>query len=196
MVIGLTNLVFWGSSGGGFNNLFFNLNQQGIFSFALPVLLIFVLLFGILEKTSFFDNKAINGIIAGTIALLSMQFGYVSYFFANIFPQLSVALIVILVAILLLGSFFDFGNKNVKVIFGILIGVAFLMILGNSFSFMNFYGSWGFGYFGYWLEDNLGTILIVGLMVFLFYWMFKKKRDDKKNGSGAGPSGDPRFWNL
>lgn len=102
-----TVLAWYGSYGGGaMGNMLSSWEQYGFFSYILPFLLIFSLVFGILEKTKIFeDNKSLNGIIALVVGLMALQFGSVSQFFAEIFPRLGVALAIILVLMILLGIF-------------------------------------------------------------------------------------------
>ncbi|MEK6827230.1 MAG: hypothetical protein AABX99_01980 [Nanoarchaeota archaeon] len=71
--------------------------QAGFFSYLLPFLLIFALIFGILLKLNIFkDNKMVNGIIALSVSLMSLQFGFVPDFFSQIFPRVGVGLAIIL----------------------------------------------------------------------------------------------------
>ena len=60
--------------------------QAGFFSYLLPFLLIFALVFGILTRVKIFkDNKVVNGIIALAVALMALQFNFVPQFFSQIF---------------------------------------------------------------------------------------------------------------
>jgi len=59
----------------------------GIFAYALPFLMIFAMVFGILNKTSLLgDNKGVQATIALAMGLLALQFDYVTNFYATIFP--------------------------------------------------------------------------------------------------------------
>jgi len=99
-------------SSGGFGNLLDKLDQLGFFRYAIPFLLIFALVFGILTKIKLFkDNKAINAIIALAVSLMTLQVELVSTFFAEIFPRLGIGLGVILIILILAGLFFDFNNN-------------------------------------------------------------------------------------
>jgi hypothetical protein len=91
------------------------LNQwaaYGMFDYVLPFLLIFATVFGILVTVNIFkDQKAVDAIIAVSIALLALQFGKVPLFFSHVFPNMGVALAVILVVIILAGFFIDPGRS-------------------------------------------------------------------------------------
>lgn len=76
----------------------------GIFAYVLPFLLIFAVVFGILEKAHILGkNRAVHATIAVTTGLLSLQFDYVSEFFAGIFPYAGIGIAVLLVAVILIG---------------------------------------------------------------------------------------------
>lgn len=101
-----------GFYGGDFGTLLLQWEQMGVFSFILPFLLIFSLIYGVLSKMNLFGdptNKSINAIISLSVALMSLQFGVVSVFFSNILPLLGVALGGVLVFLILIGLF---GNPN------------------------------------------------------------------------------------
>jgi|WetSurMetagenome_2_1015567.scaffolds.fasta_scaffold42880_3 hypothetical protein len=99
--------------------------EAGFFSYLLPFLLIFALVFGILTKVNIFkDNKAVNGIIALAVALMSLQFSFVSEFFAQIFPRLGVGLAIILAILILVGLFMDPASNAVNYI---LLGIGVIV---------------------------------------------------------------------
>ena len=80
--------------------LFAQWEAAGIFAYALPFLLIFAILFGILSKINIFGskdnpNKGVNAIISLAVAFMSLQFNLVSTFFADLFPRFGIALSVI-----------------------------------------------------------------------------------------------------
>ena len=86
--------------------------SAGIFEYILPFLLIFAVVFGILEaaKIGFTKERKLNVIIALVVGLLSV--GYTSrmnfsvgQFLSEIFPRLGVGLAVLLVILILVGVF-------------------------------------------------------------------------------------------
>ena len=148
------------------------LNQwdaMGIFSYALPFLLLFAVVFGILEKSKIFakdgtSNKGVDAIIALAIALLSLQFDFVSTFFATIFPRFGVGIAIFLVLILLAGLFYKEQNDR-KTFFtiGMIIAAAVILWAITSWNF------WGdpFG-ISWWFEEYfwaivIGILIIVGI---------------------------------
>ena len=110
--------------------------QHWIFTkFALPFLLIFFIVFAVLEKTKIFgdEKKQLNALISFIIALIFVGAIYPKIVVANLILFLTVALVVVFVVLLLWG--FVFGDikegfkpdKWMKLVLGILIVVAVLI---------------------------------------------------------------------
>ncbi len=95
----------------------------------LPFLLVFTLIFAILDKTKILgERRQINAIIAFVIGLLLIAFPYPRDIIVGLMPLLAVMAVVILVFMILYG-FASTGkeftmNKYLKIAFGILIGLA------------------------------------------------------------------------
>ena len=78
--------------------------QHEIFTrFALPFLLMFFVVFAVLEKTKLFgeDKKQLNALIAFVIGLIFVSAVYPTLVVSNLILFLTVALIVVFVALLL-----------------------------------------------------------------------------------------------
>jgi hypothetical protein len=141
------------SSGGVVGDLLSKWEEAGFFQYILPFLLIFALVFGILTKVNVFkDNKAVNGIIALAVALMSLQFSFVSDFFAQIFPRLGVGLAVILGVLILLGLFTDPESNWMNYVLLGIAAVVFIVVLIQSS------GESGFNT-GEWFQENLTWII-------------------------------------
>jgi len=159
--------------GGGIGDLFNYWEQAGVFSYLLPLLLIFCLVFVILSRIKIFeDNKAVNGIIALVVGLLAMQFDMVPFFFAEIFPRVGVGLSIILAILILVGLFLD-PNQNFQMwgLFGVGV-IIFLAVLINTFEF-----TWG--YYLYYLLDLqvLSWVALFAIIGIVAAAMSKKKMD-------------------
>lgn len=110
--------------------------QHWIFTrFAFPFLLIFFIVFAVLEKTKILgeDKKQLNAIIAFVIGLIFVGVAYPTEVVGNLILFLSVALVVMFVALLLWG--FVAGDIKegfkpagwMKIVLGILISIAVII---------------------------------------------------------------------
>ncbi|MFA5953669.1 MAG: hypothetical protein WC812_03685 [Candidatus Pacearchaeota archaeon] len=166
-------LAFYSSYGGGaIGNLFFQWQQAGVFSYVLPFLLIFALVFGILSTINIFgtNSKGISAIIAVAVGLMALQFDFVPTFFAEIFPRLGVGLAIILGFIILFGLFAwtKQGNETAMarwfrgmmiVVVLATVVIVVLSSLGNSYSWYGGNNAWS------WVRYNWPTVL--GVVLFL-----------------------------
>ena len=59
----------------------------------------------------FKETKAINAVIALSVSLLSLQFSFVSVFFAEIFPKVGVGMIIILLLLVFTGMFMNTNDR-------------------------------------------------------------------------------------
>jgi hypothetical protein len=163
-------LASYGAFGGGtLGDLFAQWEAAGIFAYALPFLLIFALIYGLLMKLNIFatektDNRGINVIIALAVSFMALQFNMVSMFFAEIFPRLGVALSIILAILILGGLFMPTNKKNnwfmvaLTIIVFIIIGV----VVYNSLAVFGWsIGGAGLSYF--W--NRYGSIVIFAIII-------------------------------
>lgn len=95
----------------------------------LPFLLVFTLIFAVLQKTKVLGDgkKQIDAIVSLVIALIFVAFGQTTDIVVKMIPILGVALVVILMFMILLGSLYEPGNFKIegwlKIVVGILIGI-------------------------------------------------------------------------
>jgi len=185
-------LASYGSfSGGALGDLFAQWEAAGIFTYALPFLLIFALVFGLLSKLNIFatkagdSNKGINVIIALSVAFMSLQFNMVSLFFSEIFPRFGVALSIILV-ILILGGLFMPTNKENNWFMVALAVVVFIIIGTVIYNSLDVFG-WSLGGPGlsyFW--SKYGALIIFAIIIIAVIAMTTMKKDANK----------PRMSNL
>ena len=145
----------------------------GIFFYVLPFLLIFALVFAILQKINILgprgadgkgeDNRGINAIIALAIALMSLQFDAVPLFFQTIFPKVGIALSIILSAMILVGLFGDFHKRTgTTLIMWTIGGVAFIIILLQTFQDYNW---WTGSFWQYNMSAIVAGIIVIILVM-------------------------------
>jgi hypothetical protein len=119
--------------GGAFGNLLAQWEQFGVFAYLLPFLIIFSLIFVILNGIKIFnENRAVNAILALAVSLMALQFNFVPVFFSEIFPRLGVGLAIILVTIILLALFIDVTKPGIMYpLLGVGV-IILIVILYNS----------------------------------------------------------------
>jgi hypothetical protein len=164
MIGQILTLQFGAFYGGSVGTLLSYWEQAGFFSYVLPFLLIFALVFGILTKIKIFDNRIVNGILAFVVGLLALQFDFVPVFFSEIFPRVGVGLAIILALIILAGLFFDPQSKFVNYSLLAVGVVIFLVVLFQTFQ-------WVWWSPGFWLYDLLynwsGILSIILFLVIM-----------------------------
>jgi len=133
--------------------------QIGVFAYVIPALLIFAIIFGILQKSKILGAKrGIDAIIAMAAALLSLQMDFISSFFTELFPRFGVGLAVFLVMIIFVGLFMKErkegeGNKAFYIIAFIIVFAVLLWTFGN-------WQTWGGFGLGSFLEDNFWLVFL------------------------------------
>ena len=138
----------------------------GVFAYILPFLMIFAVVFGILDKSKILGkNKGVHVTLALAIGLLALQFDYVSNFFATIFPYAGIGIAVLLVAVILMGLLGDDETKK-WLYFG-LGAVIFVVILLYTFYDFNWIG----GYVG--SSDWIPGVIFLAGFVALVIWLIK-----------------------
>lgn len=138
-------------------------NEIGVFSYVIPFLLIFAVVFAILKKTKILgdENDGILAIISVALGLLSLQFDFVSVFYADIFPKFGIGLSIFLVLIIFLGFFTpkEDKDKGKHSWIGYVIGIGVVIWALNS------WGDWiGYG-FGGWFQEYFWSLIILGAII-------------------------------
>jgi hypothetical protein len=157
------------------------LNRQSFFSYVIPFLLIFAVVYAILERSRLFaivkkatvrdkdgvitdqgefeSNKSISAVIAVAVALLALQFDMVSIFFANIFPKFGVGLAVFLVLVIALGFFYPNENdgKSPMRWIGWLVGIGVVLWAISNWGTIN---SDAFS-LGYFFEEYFWAFIVL-----------------------------------
>lgn len=158
-------LASYGFGGTGFADFLYALEQADFFSLVLPFLLIFALIYGILSKIKIFeDNKAVNGIIALVVGLMSLQFGFVSQIFPELFSRTGVGLAILLVVIILGGMFLPKSGWANYTMLG--IGAVVLIIVLVQTAGVVGWGAGNWFYYNWHLVAGVIVILvIIGIIV-------------------------------
>ncbi|VVB80735.1 Uncharacterised protein [uncultured archaeon] len=158
-------------------------NDVGFFSYVLPFLLIFAVIFAILQKTKIFGDskdqanvKSINAIVAVSIALLSLLNDYVSTFFATLFPRFGIVVGIFIVILILLGFFYTpkaDGTGGIPSWIGWVLLVVVLYWAIDQWSLISGIGFGGTYTLQWFVDQYLWGVLILGGVGFLIYKMMK-----------------------
>jgi hypothetical protein len=156
--------------------------QHGVFSVLIPFVLIFAVVFAILERTKVLGEKpAINAIIAIAIGLLSLQMDLVrKLFYAQFFSNFGTGLIILLGLLILAGLFITTEEgieKAYKITGSIVAIIIFLTILLNSAKNVGAAGIWSFGGTGaMWIS--------LAILLFIVIWLITSTASEKSEGKG------------
>ena len=185
MLGGIISLASYGYYGGTIGSMLSQWEQMGIFSYILPFLLIFALIFGLLVKINIFGskdkpNRTVDAIIALAVSLMSLQFDFVPRFFAEVFPRLGVGLAILLIAIILLGLFTTQKTWMTYTFFGI-AAIIFVVIIIQTSGAIGWSTS---GWLGsiYWPNFLYPIIFIVVIAVVIGSSIPKKPNQDTSSG--------------
>ena len=157
---------FGGFYGGGVGNLLSYWEQAGVFSYVLPFLLIFALVFGILGQIKLFEqNRAVNGIIALVVGLLALQFDFVPIFFSEIFPRLGIGLAILLIFLILVGMFISPTERWMNYVLLGVGAIIFLVVLVQTGGRLGFQSAFFWQSYGSVIIGVLIILIILGVIV-------------------------------
>lgn len=155
-------------------------SNLGFFNYVLPFLLIFAIVFGMLQKMKPFEikeepkqTKMINALIAVVVGLITIQFSAVPKFFSVAFPKFGMALSILLIGALLMAM-----TQGSRIKFVMFIS---LIVLGGIFAI----GQTLVPYLGYNFLDYEQYLIFPALIIGAIVWMVwssgrKKEKSPKK----------------
>ena len=121
----------------------------GVFNYLLPFLLMFAIVFGILQYLKIFgDNRMVHVVIAFVVGLLAIRWtqgGMLNRFYEELFPRLGIGVTVLLLIIILVGLFIPeeevgywmYGLGAIGVAIAVVVLVQTFGILGWSYGVIN-----------------------------------------------------------
>lgn len=167
------------------------LKDFGFFDIVLPFLLVFTVVFAVLEKTEIFgkDKKNINSMIAFVIGLLFVAVTEVVEVVQEALPHISVLLIVLMSFMMLVGFFISnedgkhFFDKNPALKWILII----VVMVGTTIIFLDAIGWWD----NIWDDagdffDSTTGVSIIFLAIIVFAVMFIARDRDNKGDKGGG----------
>jgi len=139
----------------------------GVFSVILPLILIFAVVFAILQRSKILGAKTgIDAVVSLAVAALALQTNFVATFFRELFPRAAMGLSVLLVMIIIFGLLI-IGEREKGKAFTAFASVAaliiFITVLAQTYS--------GYSWFSgrVWWEENkgwvIGLIALIGIFL-------------------------------
>jgi hypothetical protein len=148
------------------------LKDFGLFDVILPFLLVFAVVFAVLEKTSILgkDKKNLNSIVALVLGLLTIAANKVIMALTNALPNIVLMIIISLSFLLMIGIFLKEGDLDLEEKHsGWYKAFSFVMLIGVIFIFL---GAWvtdsGISVLSYifaYMNSNFGGDLIGGIVL-------------------------------
>ncbi len=160
----------------GFREIIAQWAQFGVFDILLPILLIFAVVFAILEKINLLKNQGVHLIIALVIGIYTISNPIISGFFLYLFSNLALGVAILLCLIVLLGIAIKPGGGTWKGIFTIGGIFIFLIVLAKSGAFQMLFGQ----NIGYWIQINSAILLLVLFIVLGVVFVLKGVKQEKE----------------
>lgn len=141
----------------------------GFFSIALPFILVFTIIYGMLVKTEIFDKKSVNAIIAASGGLVATAFGY----YTNCLSIFVIASVISITGIFILYigvGFFTKETKKATIFAGAIVLITFYISFTtfNQCKLFSFNPSWPV-----WI-----LLIIIGGLIF---WILHDQKDSNKD---------------
>ncbi|PIN77233.1 hypothetical protein COV15_02710 [Candidatus Woesearchaeota archaeon CG10_big_fil_rev_8_21_14_0_10_34_12] len=149
---------------------------SGIFrDYILPFLLVFTLLFAILEKSKILGDgkKQINAIVSLVIALLTVSFSYATGIIVKMMPFLAVVGVIILVFMILFGLFIS-GKEGFEMPKWMKGALSAVIVIAGILFIIWATGQWDalFGSFSssptFWMNALFIVVIIAAIVIVLF----------------------------
>lgn len=182
-----------------FYNMFSDLEAMGLFDIVLPFLLVFTIIFAIINRTKILgDRKGIDVVVSFVIALLAVRSEFFVELMKSFLPNVAMFMVVILMFLLMLGTFAGQNKEWTGIFWGIGAVISFIFIL---FALLFDYTA-GYVNFPNWLRDlfysiddrTKSIILFLAVLVIVLWFLTRDKAQTgeslfEKLMKGPGGSG-------
>jgi len=138
--------------------------------FIYPFLLIFTLIFAVLQKSKILgeDKRQIDALVALSIALISIAFTGTTGIIISLMPFLAVSLVILLVFMILYGFVGSVGEEGLKLSKGVKTGLGILAAIAVVIAVLVSTGQWEKLYYSLFFNygNNLLTnVILIGLVI-------------------------------
>lgn len=156
--------------------------QLGVFTVLLPFLLVFAIVYAILEKIELFKNRGVNMLIALAIGFFAISNATVSTFFMYLFSNLAWGIAILIAVVVLVGLAIKPGEQTWKTIF-IILGIIILLVILSKptpFGVSGFRAIFGDNFY-YWVQQNMPSlILAIIVIIALVAVVIAGKKEEKQ----------------
>ena len=187
----MISLQYFGYGGGfGLTEIFYRLQDLGVFDVLLPFMLIFSILFAVLQKVNIFgtSGKRFNGIIAFSISLLAVVPHVLGVHIGNFdlvdiinkaLPQIALILIVFVLFLVFVGMVSPkqaTGKWMESAVVPLIAAIIILFIFGSA-AYPQYMPSWLA-----WLGDPMLQTLVIVLLIFglIVYFVTAPDKQNQK----------------
>ncbi|MFH0832100.1 MAG: hypothetical protein V1900_00030 [Candidatus Aenigmatarchaeota archaeon] len=172
-----------------FTTLVHNLNAMGFYTFLLPWLFVFAVVYGLLSTVKLFgeQNNRISALIAFIAAFFAVSFAgpMMAAFFTNLFGGATIILAGILVIVLLLAmagfkldALTDINKMSVKIVILLLIIIGIIVFLAATGNIS-----------GVVLNDDLITMIFIIVVILFAIWFVTGGEKKGSATTGQKPTG-------
>jgi hypothetical protein len=173
-------------AGGDLFSLVSDLESAGVFYYLLPFLLVFVMVFAILEKTKLFGTDtegntktSVNAIIGLILGLLVASQWEILDKMRLFLPKMSLVIVIFVMMLILIGIMGVPVQNGAKGIFALVLGIGSLVglywSLGPDFDLR----------VPYWVVDNQGTIMLVTIVMIIIYVIVMSGKSKAAHAGGG-----------
>ena len=165
-----------------------SLEGLGLYNVIIPLILVFVVVWGVLERVQIFGTKAkaINPIIAIVFAFLFVRSQLFVEIVNQFLPKVGIYLIIVMGFMILLGIVGGGANWT-NIPFYIIVVLSILAVFGSVFTSLPGYSGYGINFLeGLSLADKWALILLAVLLIIVIIAMW---RGGAEPGDFGRPSG-------
>lgn len=178
----------------GFRGVIDFFNQIGIYDVVLPFLLVFTIIFAILEKTAIFgyadkENKVtkknLNSMTAFVIAFLVVASSRLVAIINTTMSQIVLLALISISFLMLVGVFVSSGEKlpyydQWTILFSVIIFIAIALIFLNALGWLDPIFTY---IYNYWNGTVVGSIILMLVVIGFMFYITKepKKKEEKKS---------------
>ncbi len=170
-------------------------DELGGYDILLPFILVFTLVFAVLQKIKLFgtNSKNINAVVSLVISIFFLQNTYLIFILQKFLPNVSIFLVIFLMFLMLLGIFSG-GSAPGNLFVGIAVIVSIIAVLLALFSdiFSPMIGG-GTGLGVWYASMDPGNMPIVWLLIGTAIFVIFVMGGDSNRGSSSGQRGWRNF---